>query len=145
MTDWIEHNGGPQPVGDDVWVGIVTPPCLNWWDIETMPAKEVGWGQKFEWSILNQHLIAAALKRGIELGLEAAATTVCRLEIEAARELEESGDCHCPAEGRFAGLAEATDLIRALNPDTIAREAVLDQLTSEAQADNMGYDKETTR
>ncbi len=24
-----------------------------------MPAKEVGWGQEFEWSILNQHLIDA--------------------------------------------------------------------------------------
>ena|GEM_PF-5708918 len=29
-----------------------------------------------------------------------------------------------------------------MTPDTIAREAVLDQLTSEAQAQGMGYDKE---
>jgi len=29
-----------------------------------------------------------------------------------------------------------------LNPETIAREAVLDQLTREAQADSMGYDNE---
>lgn len=70
-----------------------------------------------------QSLCHLVLLRGIELGLDAAATTVCRREIEAARELERSGDCHSPAEGRFAGLAEATDLIRNLNPDTIAKEA----------------------
>ena len=87
--------------------------------------------------------IDAARLEGIRLGLEAAATIVCGLETEAARELEENGDCHCPAEGRLAGLSEATDLIRDLNPDTIAREAVLDQLTSKAQAEGMGYDKET--
>ena len=34
------------------------------------------------------------------------------------------------------------DLIDAAIDERIAREAVLDQLTSEAQADNMGYDKE---
>lgn len=59
---------------------------------------------------------------GIRLGLEAAMKTVCSAEVKAARELAESGDSHCPAEGRFAGLAEATDLIRALDPETIAKE-----------------------
>jgi len=161
MTDdWIEHNGGSQPVGDDVFVEV-----QSW--VFAHPAKRIEWSATRRYRIVNQHLIDAkqaeidalrddletwqsvfphvmperlksdqqladedvaakidaALKRGIELGLEAAATTVCRLEIEAARELAESGDCHCPAEGRFAGLAEATDLIRALDPDTIAREA----------------------
>ena len=78
----------------------------------------------------------AALKRGIELGLEAAA--------------KEARNCakDCAEEGLPDSaliFAQHADDLRALNPDTIAREAVLDQLTSEAQADNMGYDKETAR
>lgn len=125
MTDWIEHNGKLRPVANGTWVRRfyrnypgepfrsgpqLTGPHDNWKDVR-------------EYEVLNQHLIDAARHEGIRLGLEAAATTVCRREIKAAPSLEKSGDCHPPAEGRFAGLAEATDLIRALNPDTIAREA----------------------
>ena len=121
MTDWREHNGGLQPVGDDVWVGIVTPPCLNWWDIETMPAKEVGWGQKFEWSILNQHLIDAALKRGIELGLEAAAK-----EVGAGRWRWSTWENH-PRMSQWAKSVQSAYehcefLIRDINSDAIAKE-----------------------
>ena len=53
MSDWIEHDGGPQPVADDVWVEL-------WSTAEGL------------WSILNQHLIDAARLEGIRLGLEAA-------------------------------------------------------------------------
>lgn len=119
MTDWIKHNGGPRPVADDVKVvmrlrgGQVRSPRITWEHCG-------GPGDVMEFRIINDHLIAAARLEGIRLGLDAAAKTVCRAEIEASRELAESGDCHSPTEGRFAGLAEATDLIRALNPDTIA-------------------------
>ena len=73
---------------------------------------------------MNRDEYDAALKRGIELGLEAAATTVCTRQWEAARELEESD--HHWAQGRFIGLAQATELICNLNPDTIAEEAQRD-------------------
>lgn len=107
-NDWIEHNGGPQPVGDDVWVEVnfslgELRGLAEWFPLS--------WEEHCRYRILNQHLIAAARLEGIRLGLEAAAYGCDRI-------------------------------IRALNPDTIAREAVLDQLTSEAQADNMGYDND---
>ena len=178
MSDWIEHNGGPQPVGDDVWV-----------DLRGTTYDRAGflhWDRKCHYRILNQHLIDAkqaeidqlrddletwqsvfphvmpdrlksdqqlaeedvaakidaARLEGIRLGLEAAATTVCRREIEAARELEQSGDCHSPAEGRFAALAEATDLIRALNPDTIARDRLTKPAPSDLPPSSSDCDKE---
>ena len=70
MTDWIEHDGGPQPVADDVWVelqGIHDPDPL--WHAEALRWE----GQQFLYRILNQHLIDAARLEGIRLGLEAAA------------------------------------------------------------------------
>ncbi|MFN8995261.1 MAG: hypothetical protein ACK5X3_16575 [Pseudomonadota bacterium] len=184
MSKWIEHNGGPQPVEDDVWVGIVTPPQLDWWDIETMPAKEVGWGQKFEWSILNQHLIDAKqaeidalrddletwqsvfphvmperLKSDQQLAEEDVAAKIDAARLEGIRlglaaAAKEASDCAtvCTQEGLGHSallFAHYADDVLALNPDTIAREAVLDQLTREAQEQNMGYDhddaKETAR
>ena len=66
-----------------------------------------------------------ALKRGIRLGLEAAVSAVL-INVDAAS---------FPA-------GEVVDAIRALNPDIIAREAALDQLTREAQAQGMGYDND---
>ncbi len=61
--------------------------------------------------------IDAARLEGIRLGLEAAAR-----EVDLAR-----------ASGRRAG-------VRALDPATIARKAVLDKLASEAQEQGMGYE-----
>ena len=80
----------------------------------------------------DQHLIDAARLEGIRLGLEAAA---------------KAADVHAKGWQRKAlvaaqALYQHRNNLRALNPDTIAREAVLDQLTSEAQADNMGYDND---
>lgn len=78
--------------------------------------------------------IDAARLEGIRLGLEAAV-------VEAQKYADK-----CRASGRFkvamSFVTHAEDIL-ALNPDTIAREAVLDQLTSKAQAEGMGYDKET--
>ena len=120
-NDWIEHNGGPQPVDDDVWVetsqrhGLgedsALAGALDWRHIER--SRDI-----VRYRILNQHLTAAARLEGIRLGLEAAAQVA---------------DHDWP---------DPNSPIRRLDPDTIAREAVLDQLTSEAQADNMGYENE---
>ncbi len=78
--------------------------------------------------------IDAARLEGIRLGLEAAAQRAG---------LEWSD----PEAERATNIVAST--IRALDPDTIAREAALDQLTREAQAQGMGYDnddaKETAR
>jgi hypothetical protein len=116
MTDWIEHDGGPQPVADDVWVetqAIYEPGPL--WH-----AEELQWeGGQFPYRILNQHLIDAARLEGIRLGLEAAA-----------READ-----YAWANRRYVN-------VRRLDPATIAREAVLDKLASEAQEQGMGYEKE---
>ena len=125
MTDWIEHDGGPQPVADDVWVelqGIHDPDPL--WHAEALQWER---GQ-FLYRILNRHLIDAARLEGIRLGLEAAA-------VEGTKWF-----------GSLSyGAQEVLASIRALDPETIAREATLDQLTREAQAQDMGYDKENTR
>lgn len=113
MTDWIKHNGGPQPVADDVLVTTWSPDDGGW----RIPASAVDWSSRgFQWRVINQHLIDAARIEGIRLGLEAAAQVA---------------DHDWP---------DPNSPIRRLEPDTIAREAVLDQLTREAQADNMGYD-----
>ena len=176
-NDWIEHTGGPQPVGDDVWVEIDEG---RYWRTESAPAGGFKWtGKQFKFQILNQHLIDAKqaeidalqhevmwLHNALEQTEEAVVYGYTLLDdmdakIDAAR-----------LEGIRLGLeAAATHLteggwvpeIMSLNPDTIARdvqttshqakcdnlhiarEAVLIQLTREAQADNMGYDKETTR
>jgi uncharacterized membrane protein YdfJ with MMPL/SSD domain len=83
-----------------------------------------------------------ALLEGIRLGLEAA-------EREAARgwdlldsEWREGCGTDNYLAGRAEGMDDAAGLIRALDPATIAREAVLDKLASEAQEQGMGYEKE---
>jgi hypothetical protein len=106
MTDWIEHDGGPQPVAGDVEVEVLyrrmESPCK-----QVGPARFRNWKHRPEkanndiisYRILNQPLIDAALKRGIELGLEAAA---------------EVADHDWP---------DPNSPIRRLDPETIAREA----------------------
>ena len=95
MSDWIEHNGGPQPVDDDVWVEARNLSHGKLHD----SARWIEWDYKLEYRILNQHLIDAALKRGIELGLDAAATKL--------------------AEWQDRDLSD----ILHIDPETIAREA----------------------
>ncbi len=123
MTDWIEHDGGPQPVADDVWVetqAIYEPGPL--WH-----AEELQWeGGQFPYRILNQHLIDASRLEGIRLGLKAAAKVAL---------------LHSHAEPFDLKYIDAVwSSIRALDPATIAREAVLDKLASEAQEQGMGYE-----
>jgi hypothetical protein len=113
MTDWIEHDGGPQPVADDVWVEVVeiVEHAEFYYQCESQYAN---WPHVRHIHVLNQHLIDAARLEGIRLGLEAAKT-----------HLTEGG-----------WIPE----IIALDPATIAREAVLDKLASEAQEQGMGYE-----
>jgi hypothetical protein len=97
MTDWIEHDGGPQPVHEDVWVEVDEGHI----DYVCGPASEFEWDREewFRWNIINQHLIDAARLEGIRLGLEAAA---------------EVADHDWP---------DPNSPIRRLDPETIAREA----------------------
>ena len=112
MTDWIEHNGGPQPVDDAVWVERDD----RYYNIECAPAKAFEWGRKrFRFRILNQHLIDAARLEGIRLGLEAAVKEIAERE-EAASNCPDGGSEWLRTDHMKAD-------IRALNPDTIAKEA----------------------
>ena len=123
MTDWKEHDGGPQPVADDVWVEVFKRKRPPWAEFHDGPASEEDWPSVSKYRILNQHLIDAARLGGIRLGLEAAAI-VAGSRIGYPRDVEMRA------------------AIRALDPATIAREAVLDHLASEAQEQGMGYEKE---
>ncbi len=157
MSDWIEHNGGPQPVDDDAWVEAQWPFAggyLSGEPDEMEQASELPWeGWELRYRILNQHLIDAARKEGLQMGLEAfdearlavegdiqklcdaARREGIRLGLEAAEQaalkaentLEnewragDKSDSHL--EGRSDGMGEAADIIRNLNPETIAKEA----------------------
>jgi hypothetical protein len=101
MTDWIEHDGGPQPVADDVWVE------------RPNSSRRIGPSHWFDWDecqyrIINEHLIDAARLEGIRLGLEAAAK-------------EADIDWHDPQSRSQARMTVAH--IRDLDPETIAKEA----------------------
>lgn len=82
--------------------------------------------------------IDAARLEGIRLGLEAAMKTVCSAEVKAAPEAEVGIDSL--ESGRFAGLAQATDLILALNPDTIARD--VQTISHQEKCDNLHIARE---
>jgi hypothetical protein len=83
MTNWIEHNGGPQPVADDVWVEVSQLYRADDRDL----ARWIAWDYKLRYRILNEHLTRAALKRGIELGLEAAAEKIAEKQDHDLREI----------------------------------------------------------
>ena len=121
MTDWKEHDGGPQPVADDVWVEVFKRKRPPWAEFHDGPASEEDWPSVSKYRILNQHLIDAARLGGIRLGLEAAAI-VAGSRIGYPRDVEMRA------------------AIRLLDPATIAREAVLDKLASDAQEQGMGYE-----
>jgi len=123
VTDWIEHDGGPQPVAGDVWVEVSQLYQADDRDL----ARWIAWDYKLRYRILNQHLIDAARKEGLQMGLEA--FDEARLAVE--------GDIQklCDAarlEGIRLGLEAAgahlteggwIPEIRELDPDTIARKA----------------------
>ena len=127
MTDWIDHDGGPQPVGDDVWVEAQWPFAgahFSGEPDEMEQASELPWeGCNLRYRVVNQHLIDAARLEGIRLGLEAAAKAADDGAHWASESLREAHDNYLRSEGRSDGLTEATDLIRNLNPETIAKEA----------------------
>jgi hypothetical protein len=99
VSDWIEHDGGPQPVADDVWVEVVeiVEHAEFYYQCESQYAN---WPHVRHIHVLNQHLIDAARLEGIRLGLEAAATAI---------------DRECPE--------VPTEIIGDLDPETIAKEA----------------------
>lgn len=134
MSDWIEWKGGECPVPEDTAVAVHLR--LDGWK----------WGEPYYWSwahcggskdivsyrVINQHRIDAARLEGIRLGLEAAHKAICALPVTPESDPERvQDDC---------ADSIAYDLM--INIDTIAREAVLDRLAREAQADNMGYDND---
>jgi hypothetical protein len=125
VSDWIEHNGGPQPVDDDAWVEAQWPFAggyLSGEPDEMEQASELPWeGWELRYRILNQHLIDAARLEGIRLGLEAADKAIEALYVE------------CPATAWRNALEDASMDVRNLKPETIAREA-----------QDMGSGKETT-
>jgi hypothetical protein len=159
MTDWIEHDGGPQPVADDVWVEVRQLYQADDRDLATW----IAWDYKLRYRILNQHLIDAARKdglqkgleafdearlavegdiqklcdaarrEGIRLGLEAAEQAVLKAENTLENEWRAGDKSNSHLEGRSNGMGEAADIIRNINPEPIAREA-----------QDMGSGKETT-
>ena len=125
-NDWIEHNGGPQPVADDVWVEAQWPFAgahFSGEPDEVEQASELPWeGCKLHYRILNQHLIDAARLEGIRLGLEAAE-----------RKLHQLADAATRPSSLI--LLAGGDRIRDINPDTIAREAQYMRSGKEAKDD----------
>lgn len=107
MTDWIEHNGGPQPVADDVWVEVLYPGTVS---PRLKRARWPAWRETTHYRILNQHLIDAARREGIRLGLEAAHKAIVALD-DVVDEAERSV------------LEDASMAVCAIDPDTIAKEA----------------------
>ncbi len=99
MTDWKQHDGGPQPVADDVWVEVFDPYNS---DDSVGTAGAFDWGGIEQFTVLNQHLINAARLEGIRLGLEAAAREAVNWAVMP---------------------ANFDDAIRLLDPATIAKEA----------------------
>jgi len=105
MTDWIEHNGGPQPVADDVWVEFQNS-VTRFWRV----AGTISWSRPRKYRILNQNLIDAARLEGIRLGLEAAHMAI-------GKKLNDTTPLEVAA---TIMLAENT--IVDLDPETIAKE-----------------------
>jgi hypothetical protein len=115
MTDSIKHDGGPQPVADDVWVAIR--------DYYDGPANGISWARRIEYCIPNQHLIDAARLEGIRLGLEAAAREADKGSDRLDDEWREGPKTNSYLAGRSVGMDEAAVFIRALDPKAIAKEA----------------------
>ena len=142
MTDWIEHNGGPQPVADDVWVmldkvGFEAGLAQAW------QPSWLNWNKRNTYRILNQHLIDAARKEGLQKGLEAfdgarlavegdiqklidaASLEGIRLGLEAAHMIvggllkDDTTEDHA----NLIMRAEAKIIFALENPETIARDA----------------------
>lgn len=122
MTDWKQHDGGPQPVADDVWVSVhVSDGYTTAWLSQTVP-----WQKQRVYRVLNQHLIDAARLEGIRLGLEAAARAVdagakdWHADIPWI-DIDYPSEDH-PVVDTIRALRTEANAIRALDPATIAKE-----------------------
>jgi hypothetical protein len=127
MTDWIKHDGGPQPVEDDVWVQRTNS------NRSIGPAHWFDWTLKGRFRILNHHLIDAAREEGLQMGLQVFDEARLAVEADIAKLCE-----FARLEGIRLGLEAAvkavrededwedvigvTELIGALDPATIAKE-----------------------
>ena len=150
-NDWISHNGGPQPVGDDVWVEAQWPFAgahFSGEPDEMEQASELPWeGCNLRYRILNQHLIDAARLEGIRLGLEAAARACLeKAEYFAHNDAFVVGQPLSNTRERYACVRCAYE-IRNTNPDTIARDVQTsshqekcDNLHIAGEAQDMGSD-----
>lgn len=121
MTEWIEHNGGPQPVGDDVWVQV----WRKYRGFDRAPSMAAGfdWPDRIRrYRILNQHLIDAARMEGIRLGLEAAAKAADALADDLAGQWRGERKSNSHLEGASDGADLAVQAIRDLDPATIAKD-----------------------
>lgn len=105
MTDWKQHDGGPQPVADDVWVSLQQDPDYT----SAWQAHTISWQRQRGYRVLNQHLIDAARLEGIRLGLEAAFRAMLAQFFDQAMG---------PPKWHMLG-----ESINALDPETIAKEA----------------------
>jgi hypothetical protein len=124
MTDWLEHDGGPQPVADDVWVeALVGRNTFPFRGRRDGPAHWFDWSDVAPFRIINQHLIDAARLEGIRLGLEAAAKVADDGSDRIAGEWREGCRADNYLQGQSDGMDEAATFIRALDPETIAKEA----------------------
>jgi hypothetical protein len=126
MTDWIEHNGGPQPVADDVWVEVSQLYQADDRDL----ARWIAWDYKLRYRILNQHLIDAARKEGLQMGLEAfdEARLAVEGDIQKLCDAARLGGIRLGLEAAKRAIEplyepQADDILQALNPETIAKEA----------------------
>jgi hypothetical protein len=112
MTEWIKHDGGPQPVADDVWVEVElrNGRCIDHVRAGSLGPVSRAWPVDIvRYRIFNQHLIDAARLEGIREGRDAAF-----------RALIQQFEITLPAVPEWHRLGTA---ISALNPETIAKEA----------------------
>ena len=124
-NDWIKHDGGPQPVADDVWVGRLDG---GFGLAGFMPSWN--WSKSTSYRILNQHLIDAARKEGLQMGLEAfdEARLAVEGDIQKLCDAARLGGIRLGLEAAKRAIEplyepQADDILQALNPETIAKEA----------------------
>jgi len=126
MSDWIKHDGGPQPVADDVWIECA-PFTGGQAEVLRAGVDPSLWNFKLFYRVLNQHLIDAARLEGIRLGLEAAARAVdagakdWHADIPWI-DIDYPSEDH-PVVDTIRALRTEANAIRALDPATIAQEA----------------------
>ena len=159
MSDWIEHNGGPQPVGDDVWV-----------DLRGTTYDRAGflhWDRKCHYRILNQHLIDAKqaeidqlrddletwqsvfphvmpdrLKSDQQLAEEDVAAKIDAARLEGIRLGLEAAAKEAVLWVSYKQGDRIESAVRRLNPETIARDRLTKPAPSDLPPSSSDCDKE---